>query len=83
MERTEVFEAIRSVAAEVLGIDPSGIAETARFKEDLEADSLHLVELVMGLEDHFGIDVPEGFFNAPQLAVNIEVPETVVSAVAG
>ena len=47
MERAEVLEAIRSVAAEVLGIDPSGIAETARFKEDLEADSLHLVELVM------------------------------------
>ncbi|MFM8237216.1 MAG: acyl carrier protein [Actinomycetota bacterium] len=59
MERTEVFEAIRSVAGEVLGVDPSGIVETARFKEDLEADSLHLVELVMGLEDHFAIEVPE------------------------
>ena len=59
MDRAETFEAIRSVAAEVLGIDPSGITETARFKEDLEADSLHLVELVMGLEDHFGIEVPE------------------------
>ncbi|MFM7225521.1 MAG: acyl carrier protein [Actinomycetota bacterium] len=59
MERTEVFEAIRSVAGEVLGVDLSGIVETARFKEDLEADSLHLVELVMGLEDHFAIEVPE------------------------
>lgn len=59
MERSQALDAIRSVAAEVLGIDAAGIAETARFREDLEADSLHLVELVMGLEDTFDIQVPE------------------------
>lgn len=59
MERAEALDTIRSVAAEVLGIDAAGIEESSRFREDLEADSLHLVELVMGLEDHFGIEVPE------------------------
>ena len=59
MERAEALDTIRSVAAEVLSIDAAGIEESSRFREDLEADSLHLVELVMGLEDHFGIEVPE------------------------
>jgi acyl carrier protein len=47
------------VAAEVLSVDPDLVTETARFKEDLDADSLDLVELVMGLEERFDIEVPE------------------------
>ena len=59
MDRSTALEAIREVAVEVLGVDPDVIAEEARFKEDLEADSLDLVELVMGLEERFDIEVPE------------------------
>jgi acyl carrier protein len=59
MEREEVLTALRDVAIEVLSVDGSTVVETARFKEDLDADSLDLVELVMGLEEKFDITVPE------------------------
>jgi acyl carrier protein len=59
MERTEALTTIREVAAEVLSVDPDQVTEQARFKEDLDADSLDLVELVMGLEERFDIEVPE------------------------
>jgi acyl carrier protein len=59
MERTEALATLREVAAEVLSVDPDQVTEAARFKEDLDADSLDLVELVMGLEERFDIQVPE------------------------
>ena len=59
MERTDALDTIREVAAEVLSVDPEQVTETARFKEDLDADSHDLVELVMGLEERFDIEVPE------------------------
>jgi acyl carrier protein len=59
MERAEALSTIQDVAAEVLSVDPDQVTETARFKEDLDADSLDLVELVMGLEERFDIEVPE------------------------
>ncbi len=59
MEREEAVAALREVAVEVLSVDPDSVVEEARFKEDLDADSLDLVELVMGLEERFDISVPE------------------------
>ena len=59
MERDEVLSALREVAVEVLSVEPDSVVEEARFKEDLDADSLDLVELVMGLEERFDIEVPE------------------------
>ncbi len=59
MEREKVLTAIQGVAVEVLSVEPSQVTEQARFKEDLEADSLDLVELVMALEESFDISVPE------------------------
>ncbi len=59
MERDEALGAIRNVAVEVLSVDPDDVVDAARFKEDLDADSLDLVELVMGLEEQFDISVPE------------------------
>ena len=59
MEREEVVNALREVAVEVLSVEPDAVVEGARFKEDLDADSLDLVELVMGLEERFDISVPE------------------------
>jgi len=59
MERTQALDRLKEVAAEVLSVDPDQVTETARFKEDLDADSLDLVELVMGLEERFDIQVPE------------------------
>ena len=59
MERAEALAALREVAVEVLSVEPDAVVEDARFKEDLDADSLDLVELVMGLEERFDIEVPE------------------------
>ena len=59
MNREEVLERIRAHLAEELEVDPSAIAEGTRFKEDLEADSLDLVELVVELEDNYGIRIPD------------------------
>ena len=59
MEREEALAALREVAVEVLSVEPDQVVESSRFKEDLDADSLDLVELVMGLEERFDISVPE------------------------
>ena len=59
MKRDEVLERIRSHLAEELEVDPGRIEEGTRFKEDLEADSLDLVELVVELEDRYGIRIPD------------------------
>ena len=57
--REEVLELVRAHLSEELGIDASGIEEGSRFKEDLEADSLDLVELVVELEDRYGIRITD------------------------
>jgi acyl carrier protein len=59
MERQQVFELVRDHLAEELEVDPGRITEGTRFKDDLGADSLDLYELVMELEDRYGIDVSE------------------------
>ena len=59
MERAEAFQVVKEAAVEVLGVEPDVVTEDARFKEDLDADSLDLVELVMALEEKFDISVPE------------------------
>ena len=59
MNRDEVFELVRRHLAEELEVEPAKIAEGTRFKEDLDADSLDLYELVMELEDTYGISVSE------------------------
>ena len=57
--RGEVLERIRAHLSDELGIDRGIIEEDSRFKEDLEADSLDLVELVVELEDTYGIRIGE------------------------
>ena len=59
MDRAAAFTILKEAAVEVLAVDPSAITEEARFKEDLDADSLDLVEFVMALEERFDISVPE------------------------
>ena len=59
MTRDEVMSKVRDHLSTELEIDPSRIAPETRFKEDLEADSLDLYELVMELEDGYGIRVSE------------------------
>jgi acyl carrier protein len=57
--REEVLQRIREHLATELEVDPGRIAEETRFREDLEADSLDLVELVVELEDRYGMRIPD------------------------
>lgn len=59
MTREELFERVRDHLAAELAVDPSAIRDETRFKEDLNADSLHLVELMVELEDDYGIRIPD------------------------
>jgi acyl carrier protein len=59
MTREEVLERIREHLATELSVEPDRIGEDTRFREDLEADSLDLVELVVELEDNYGIRIPD------------------------
>jgi acyl carrier protein len=54
-----VFEDVKAVIVEVLGVDPEKVTLEASFREDLEADSLDLVELIMAFEDKFGEEIPD------------------------
>lgn len=53
-----MFEKMKPIIAEQLGVDEAEITETSNFKEDLGADSLDLFELVMALEEEFGVEIP-------------------------
>ena len=54
-----LFERFKKCAVDVLSVDAAKIVPEANFGDDLDADSLDLVELVMALEEEFGIEVPE------------------------
>jgi acyl carrier protein len=59
MDTTEAFEKFKACTVKVLQVAPEQVTPEARFGEDLDADSLDLVELVMELEEAFDIQVPE------------------------
>ncbi len=54
-----LFARFRKCAVEVLSVEESAVTPDAKFGDDLDADSLDLVELVMALEEEFDIEVPE------------------------
>ena len=55
----ETFARFKKCAVEVLSVPEEKVVPDARFGDDLDADSLDLVELVMALEEEFGVEVPE------------------------
>ena len=56
---SEVFEKVRTIVVERLGVDGGTVSMDASFKEDLGADSLDVVELVMELEDEFDVEIAD------------------------
>ncbi len=58
-----MFEKMQELIADGLGVDKEKVTETASFKEDLQADSLDLFELVMSLEEEFGVEIPSDDLN--------------------
>jgi len=59
MDRTEIVDAVKDACVELLQADKSELTEATSFGDDLEADSLDLVEVVMSLEDRFDLKIPE------------------------
>lgn len=56
---SSVQERVQAIIVEKLGVNESQVTEDASFQEDLGADSLDLVELIMALEEEFGIEIPD------------------------
>ena len=59
MEKSEIQEKLTEVLVGELGLDKDKITSDAKFEEDLEVDSLGVVELLMALEDNFGVAIPD------------------------
>ncbi len=59
MASTNTFEDVKTIIVDLLGVDESKVTPEARFREDLEADSLDLVELIMAFEDKFGGEISD------------------------
>ena len=59
METEEIFEKVKTVIVEQLGIDESSVKMESSFLDDLGADSLDIVEFIMALEEEFGLEIPD------------------------
>ncbi|UCF62411.1 MAG: acyl carrier protein [Anaerolineaceae bacterium] len=56
---SDTFDQVKAVIVELLSIDENKVTPDARFREDLEADSLDLVELIMAFEEKFGEEISD------------------------
>lgn len=59
MDREEIFEKVKAIIVDQLGVDEDKVTMAASFREDLEADSLDLVELIMAFEEEFGGEISD------------------------
>jgi len=56
---SDIADRVKKIVVEHLGVEPEKVTEESSFIEDLGADSLDTVELVMAFEDEFGVEIPE------------------------
>ncbi|HEY5549294.1 MAG TPA: acyl carrier protein [Coriobacteriia bacterium] len=59
MDHDELFDKVKAVIVDQLGVEEDDVIEDASFVDDLGADSLDIVELVMALEEEFGVSIPD------------------------
>lgn len=59
MTKEEIFDQIKDMLVEQLGVDEGDVSMEAAFQDDLDADSLDLVEMIMEMEDKFGVKIPD------------------------
>ncbi len=55
----DTFQEVKAIIVELLGVDEAKVTPEAKFREDLEADSLDLVELIMAFEEKFGGEISD------------------------
>lgn len=77
MQRDEIESKMTDLLVDELGIDRDKVKPEARFEEDLEVDSLGVVELLMALEDNFGVKIPDE--EAEKISTVSEAVDTVAS----
>ncbi len=53
------FDRLKKIVVDQLGVDEADVVPSASFQDDLNADSLDLVELIMSLEEEFGVEIPD------------------------
>jgi acyl carrier protein len=56
---SDTYEEVKKIVIDLLGVEEEKVTPTARFREELEADSLDLVELIMAFEDKFGAEISD------------------------
>ena len=59
MNQQEIFEKVKGIVVEQLGVEEGNVTMEATFVDDLSADSLDIVELVMALEEEFDMEIPD------------------------
>ena len=80
MEYSEIFEKVKAIIVDKLGVEPSVVTESASFTNDIGADSLDTVELLMEFERTFGIKIPDE--DASQIATVADAVKYVEEKVA-
>ena len=58
-DRAEITEGLAEILEEVAGVNPSDVAESKSFTDDLDVDSLSMVEVVVAAEEKFGVSIPD------------------------
>ena len=71
------FEKVKAIVVDKLGVEPEDVKPTSTFVDDLGADSLDIVELIMKFEDEFGVEIPD------EKAEKIKTVEDIVKYVDG
>ncbi len=81
MDRSEVESRIKNLLVSELGLDEAKVSPEATFEEDLEVDSLGVVELLMALEDEFGVKIPDE--EAEEIGTVGQAVDVVIAKLAG